>query len=178
MKYPKLTVLAIIIVLSYLIFSNETVAGFFSRLGNLGYLGAFIAGLFYTFGFTSPISAGIFLTLNPHNIWIAGILGGFGAMLCDLLIFDLIKFSFMDEFKLLSKTRFIRHINNFFKRDGLLRKIKTYLLYGISGFLIASPLPDEAGIIMLAGLTRLKQSELSVIGFICNSIGILILLLI
>jgi len=46
------------------------------------------------------------------------------------------------------------------------------------GILIASPLPDEAGVIMLAGLTKIKSNVFAILSFSLNTAGILILLLI
>lgn len=176
-RYPKISLLIIAIILSYIIFSNEKVSAFVSSLGDLSYLGVFAAGMLFTLGFTSPFSAGFFIVLNPPNIWLAGVIGGFGALLTDLLIFRFIRFSFMDEFVRLEKTRLFKKTINLI--DGKIsKKIKTYLLYTIAGIFIASPLPDEAGIMMLAGLTKIKQNIFAIVSFLLNTIGITILLLI
>ena len=174
-RYPKIILLIIFIILAYIIFSQSKVSGLISQLGNLKYLGIFIAGLFFSFGFSSPISAGFFIIANPSNVFLAAIIGGAGAMFGDLFIFKLIRFSFIDEFKNLEKARIIKNLNREIEKD-LGHKIKNYLLYAFAGILIASPLPDEAGVIMLAGLTKIKPSVLAIIGFVLNTIGILILL--
>jgi len=174
-RYPKLAGLAISIIIAYFIFSNPAVKQWFHGLNSWGYLSAFIAGCLFTFGFTSPLSAGLFIILNPENIWLAGILGGFGAMLGDLLIFKIIRFSFMDEFERLKKTKALKEIA-YLMEKYLGHKIKVYLMYAFAGILIASPLPDEAGIMMLAGLTKIKTKPLAVISFVMNTLGILILL--
>lgn len=174
LKYPKILGLIIAIILAYLIFSNQTVGDFVSNLGTLHYLGVFIAGLLFSFGFTSPFAAGFFITLNPQNILLVGVIGGIGAMISDLLIFKFIRVSFEDELQKLRKEKISRKIEAI--RDKVLgNKIKIYLMYVFAGFLIASPLPDEVGIIMLAGLTNIKARILAVIGFILNTIGIIIL---
>jgi len=49
-------------------------------------------------------------------------------------------------------------------------------MYLFAGLFIASPLPDEAGVIILAGPTKLSTKALSVISFILNSLGILVIL--
>ena len=97
-KYPKIMILIVTIVLSYFIFRNPLISSYLSHLGNLGYLGFFIGGILFAFGFTAPFSVGLFILLNPSNIWIAGIIGGLGALISDLLIFKFIKISFEDEF--------------------------------------------------------------------------------
>jgi uncharacterized membrane protein YdjX (TVP38/TMEM64 family) len=51
-------------------------------------------------------------------------------------------------------------------------------MYAIAGLIISSPLPDELGVSMLAGLTTINAKKLSIISFIMNSLGILIMLMI
>jgi uncharacterized membrane protein YdjX (TVP38/TMEM64 family) len=177
LKYPKILALLITIILAYFIFSNQIIKDFMANLSayNLSYLGIFIAGLLFSFGFTAPFSAGFFITLNPSNIWLAGIIGGLGAMCSDLLIFKLIRFSFKDELKKLKKEKISKEIENLVNKT-LGNKIRIYIMYAIAGITIASPLPDEAGVIMLAGLTRIKPKILALISFILNTAGILVLL--
>ena len=174
-KYPKIIALIITIILAYIIFSNPKVGEFVSHLGALSYLGTFLAGMLFSFGFTAPFSAGFFITLNPANIWLAGIVGGFGAMCSDLLIFKLIRFSFKDEIKNLKKEKISREVENLVNKT-LSNKIRIYIMYAIAGITIASPLPDEAGVIMLAGLTKIKPKILALISFLLNTAGILVLL--
>lgn len=174
-KYPKILGIAIAIILAYFVFRNPVVENFVLNLGDLSYVGIFIAGMLFSFGFTSPFSTGFFIILNPSNILIAGIIGGVGAMVSDLLIFKFIRTSFADEFNRLKKEKISKRIES--KIDKIAgNRMKIYLMYAFAGILIASPLPDEAGIIMLAGLTKIKTNILAIISFILNSVGILILL--
>lgn len=174
-RYKKIFLLLLSILASYFIFSNPKVADYVSSLNSFGYLGVFIAGLFFAFGFTSPISAGFFITLNPENLWLAGVLGGLGALIGDIIIFKFIRFSFMDEFQRLKKTSIIKKVSMLID-ETLGHKIKVYFIYAFAGIFIASPLPDEAAIIMLAGLTKIKLNILAIISFVMNTAGILILL--
>ncbi|MCX6748916.1 MAG: hypothetical protein NT076_04900 [Candidatus Pacearchaeota archaeon] len=174
-KYPKLTLLAIFIILSYMLFSNPLISSFISQLDNLKYLGIFIAGLLIPFGFTAPISVGFFIVANPSNILLSAIIAGFGAMLGDLFIFNIIRFSFMNEFNKLENTHAAKKLNKIIEKD-LGKKIKNYLLYIFAGIIIASPLPDELGVIMLAGLTKINQKILATTSFILHTLGILVLL--
>lgn len=176
-KYPKLLLLIAFIVLSYFIFSDSNVQSFILSLGNLGYLGIFIAGMFFTFGFTTPFAIGFFVISNPDNIFLAALIGGLGALIFDLIIFKFVRFSLMDEFKRLEKTKPIKEVS-FLIESNLSHKIRIYLLYAMAGVIIASPLPDELGILMLGGLTKIKISHLALISFLMNTIGVLILLLV
>jgi len=173
--YPKLTALVICIILAYFLFSNPSTQTYVSHLGSYGYLGVFIAGILFAFGFTAPFSVGFFISLNPANIWIAGIIGGLGALMSDLIIFSTIKVLFEDEFKKLRNSKTFVRITRLIER-GIKEKIRIYLMYAFAGILIASPLPDEAGLTMLAGLTKISAKSLALISFILNTLGILILL--
>ena len=174
-KYSKILFLFVMIVLSYLMFRNPSISSYLSHLGGLGYLGIFIGGILFAFGFTAPFSVGLFISLNPTNIWIAGIIGGFGALISDLLIFKFIKISFKDEFNRLRKTKTLKGIGLLIQKS-FGEKIKVYVMYAFVGILIASPLPDEIGVIMLAGLTKINFKILAIISFILNTLGILIIL--
>lgn len=174
-NYPKLAILVLMIILAYKIFSNPAVQAWASQLGGLGYLGMFIAGIMFSFGFTSPFAAGFFITLNPENIWLAGVIGGAGALVGDMTIFSIIRFTFMDEFRRLEKTMVIKEARDLIEKT-LGHKIRVYLLYALAGIFIASPLPDEAGVTMLAGLTHIKARVLATISFALNTVGILVLL--
>ncbi len=173
-KYPKIALLIVAIILAYYIFRQPAVAQFLSSLGTLKYLGVYLAGMLISFGFTAPFSVGFFIALTPENIWIATIIGGLGAMTSDVLILKFIRFSFQDEFDRIRKTKTFNKINFFFNQT--LGKMSVYLMYVFAGILIASPLPDEAGVTILAGITKIKVYTLAIIGFVLNSLGIFILL--
>jgi len=174
-KYPKLFLLIIAIVLAYIIFRNPSVSNFVASLGHLSYLGVFIAGIFLAFGFSAPFAVGFFIILNPENILLTVIIGAIGSMIADLIIFRFIRMSFMEEFKRLEKTKLARGIEHVIDWEfGHI--IKSYLMYAFIGLLIASPLPDEAGIVMLAGLTKVKQHIVGLLCFVLHSIGIFIII--
>ncbi len=174
-KYPKIAAFILVIIMAYIIFKNLKVGDFLSNLGGLSSFGIFIAGTLYSFGFTSPFSAGFFLTLNTEHILIAGILGGLGAMFSDLFIFKFVRFSFKNELMLLKEEKIIKKIRKIINKL-IHKKVRSVLLVIIAGILIASPLPDETGVIILAGLTKIKEKFMAVIGFTLNTIGIIILL--
>ncbi|MEI6731974.1 MAG: hypothetical protein WCK90_04830 [archaeon] len=174
-RYPKLTVLLIISIITYVVFSKPIVQGFFTHLGNLSYLGILIGGILFSFGFTTPIAIGVFLVSNPSNIYLAAIIGGLGAMLSDLFILSVIRATLMDEFRLLEKTKIIKESERLFK-SKIHGKIKLYLLFVFAGIIIASPLPDELGVGILAGFTRIRVWVMAIISFAFNSLGILVML--
>lgn len=174
-KHPKIIAIIFFIVLSYIIFSSAFIKQAVYNLGNLSYVGVFIAGLLFSFGFSSPLSVGFFIVLNPENILLAAVVGGFASMLGDLFIFKLFQVSFKDEIKKIENEKIIKEFDGWLEKD-FGTTLTHYLIYVAAGFMLASPLPDEFGMIMLAGLKRIKASILAIMCFILHTIGIYILL--
>ncbi|MBS3075563.1 hypothetical protein J4429_03830 [Candidatus Pacearchaeota archaeon] len=175
--YPKITLLIILIISAYYIFKNPSINAFVTGLNSWSYIGIFIAGMLFSFGFTTPFAIGFFIVLNPENIFLFGALAGFGALISDFFMFKFIRFSFTDEFERLEHTKLIKKISNSIEKN-LGHKISVYLLYIFVGIIIASPLPDEVGVMMIAGVTKIKPIIFALISLICNTIGITLLLLI
>ncbi|MBS3078858.1 hypothetical protein J4218_01940 [Candidatus Pacearchaeota archaeon] len=177
-RYPKIAILIAFMAIAYILFSDSNVSSFVNNIGTYyEYIGYFFAGLLFSFGFTTPFSVGYLIVSKPDNIFLASIMGGVGALISDIVIFKIIKFSFIDEFQRLKRTERIRELRDLIEYE-FGHKIKNYLLYIFAGIVIASPLPDELGVIMLAGLTKIRIRSFMVISFLFNTIGIFIILLI
>jgi hypothetical protein len=175
LKYPKLLLFAGMILAAYYIFSRPEISvltEFFNKLGNLG---VFIAGGLTSLGFAAPFGFGLLIKMNAGNIFMATLIGGIGAMLADMLIFKTIKVSFMDEFERLEQTKAIKKIEGIVKRNKHVL-VWHYLLYVFAGIIIISPLPDEIGVSMLAGLTTIKPVNLAAVSFILHSAAIFLIL--
>jgi hypothetical protein len=142
----------------------------------MSYAGIFICGLLFAFGFTTPFAIAILLNLEIENVFLAAMIGGLGALISDLIIFRFVKFSFEDEFEKLKDERpflFIKSgLNKVFRPE-----IEHYLLLAFGGILFASPLPDEAAILVLVGLSEIDEKKLMIISYVCNTLGILLFLL-
>ena len=175
-KYPKIAVFVAVIIAAYVVFTNPPITALVSSLSNSkGYFAIFIAGILYSFGFTAPFATGFFATLNPSNVFLAAAVGGFGSLFADLSILKFVRLSFKDEFEMLKNEKFIKSIGNFLK-NTLGKKITSFFTYLLAAVIIASPLPDETGVSLLAGLTEIKENIFSIISFCLKSIGILIIL--
>ncbi len=172
-KYPKI-ILFVLIVLIAFIFYREAIVyePLHNLLIKLSYLGAFIAGLFFTYGLTTPLAIAVFLVLGQeNNILLTAIIGGFGAFLSDYLIFKFLRKYFSKEIIKLEHEKIVRYFEK-----NLPRTVKKYLVPIIAGFIIASPLPDELGVALLATSMHVTTRTLFVFSLIFNTIGILIIL--
>jgi hypothetical protein len=174
-KYKKLLILALMIAISYFIFSRPSVYEWINSLEHLGYFGTFIAGICNTFGFLSPIGMGLLFTISPSILILAALIGGIGAMMGDLFIFYGIKNSFKDEFKEMEKNKTISKIEKIVKNNKKVL-IRYYVFYILAGIFMISPLPDDIGLSMLAGLTTIKPFKLALVSFFSHGTAIFLIL--
>lgn len=56
--------------------------------------------------------------------------------------------------------------------------LKKYLIVILAGFIIASPLPDEIGVSLLASSGIISMKKFSVISYVLNTLGIFAILFI
>ena len=171
-KYPKFLLLFITFLIAYLLFYGKEYAPLHDFIAGLGYSGTLVAGMIFTYGFTAAPATAIFLILAKHqNIYLASIIGGLGALIGDLFIFSFIRHSFADEIRKFSRERIVKYFNG-----KLSRRLKGYLLLAVAGFIIASPLPDEIGVVMLAASKVTSTKAFSIISYVLNTAGIFVVL--
>lgn len=174
-RFPKLAILVLCIILAYVLFKNPIMNQWILQLESIGYWGFFIAGILVALGFTAPFAAGFLIASNPQNILLACLITTIGAVIADLLLFNIIRLSVKKEFLRLEHTTPMRKFGKLFEEE-FGHKIKVYSLFGLAGLVFASPLPDEIGIAMMAGLTKVKSLFVAKAAFILHFIGIFVLL--
>jgi len=174
LKHPKILILLATLILAYIIFKGRNFGPFHEFLTELGYLGYLIAGGFYAYGFTAaPATAILLILAKEQNIWIAGLIGGLGALIGDLIIFKFLRVSFAEEVSRLMHEKLISKVNK--KIPNIFKK---YLIPVFAGFIIASPLPDEIGVALFAITKHISMKMFTIISYVLNTIGIYIILLI
>ncbi|MBI2656296.1 hypothetical protein HYX03_00980 [Candidatus Woesearchaeota archaeon] len=173
-KYPKFLLLFITFLIAYLLFYGRGYKPFSDFIVSLGYSGTFVAGILFVYGFTAAPATAIFLILAQHqNIYLASLIGGLGALIGDLFIFSFVRQSFADEIRRLSREKIVKYFNG--KLPG---HLKEYLLPAVAGFIIASPLPDEIGVTMLAASKVISTKIFSIVSYALNTMGIFAVLFI
>ncbi|MEP0824183.1 MAG: hypothetical protein HRF40_01725 [Nitrososphaera sp.] len=173
-KYPKLLLLVSTFIIAVIFFGEaRTYPPLNEFLISLGYPGTFIAGMLYAYGFTSaPATAMLLLLGTEQNIFLAGLIGGLGALLSDLIIYLFVKNTFADEMeKLRSRSVIFRQDDNKSKNN-----LKKYLLIAAGGILIATPLPSEIGITLLASVKSLSTRRFLILAYLLHTAGIFAIL--
>ncbi len=171
--YKNFTYLLISLLIAFFLFKNPTFRYFLLHLGRLGYLGAFIAGFFYTSTFTISFATVLLLLLArylpPAEM---ALVAGTGAVLGDFFIFQLIRSKGIVE----EVNRFFNHFGGDKLHHLIHSKFFSWTLPVVGGIIIASPLPDELGI-SLMGISKMKNNQFIGVSFLLNFAGILIIVL-
>jgi hypothetical protein len=177
--FPKLLLLGCSFLTAYLLFHFGYFDVLEERLNGHGYVSAFLGGLLFSYGFTSPFGIAIMVEIAPHvNPLYAALIGGVGAFLMDLSIFELLRFSaFHDEIRHLRQTRWFVQLHRLIRHSSISERVRTYMLWSFAGIIIASPLPDELGVSIVSSTTDIHPRAFSIICFLCNTAGLLIIVL-
>lgn len=151
--------------------------GHFDRVLDLGLpfkiLFAFLGGVLYTSFFTAPIALALLIVLAQvvDPLLVAGVAGA-GSVLGDLTMIKFFRFIF-NQFKVLTHDH--KWVSE--KIGNLLHTLRLNpLAYVVGALIIALPLPDEIGLLLI-GASRLSYIKLAVLTYVLNTTGILMILL-
>lgn len=176
--YPKLLLFVCAIVISYLLYHQGSFHWISQHLDGFGYPSLFLAGMLYSFGFTSPFAVAHFVEVSPQVSPLpAALLGGLGAAAADMGIFTFISVSLEEEIHRLRSTTIIQRIRALLHHETLSERLQRWLKWTFASIVIASPLPDEVGMSLLAGVTDLESRRITALCFVLNTAGILVILL-
>lgn len=132
------------------------------------FLGAFIAGFFFT-SFLTIVPSGVMFYHMFHGgapVLLIALVGGFGAMLGDLLLFKFLKTNLTDEIVAFVKAHTTRHIKRMWRFRWF-----SWAMMVTGAVIIASPLPDELGVALM-GIGEVKPRVLLPLSFVMNTLGI------
>ncbi|MBI3336370.1 hypothetical protein HYZ98_02270 [Candidatus Peregrinibacteria bacterium] len=178
LQYVKFIILVLCFLLAYLLYQGGAFHTLIEALNGHGYISVFLAGLLFSSAFTTPFAIGMFVELAPDvSPLFAAPVGGLGAMLVDLSIFEYARFSFHEEFHHFWNLHWIRRIGWHFHHHWFLKNIRIYLLWSVAGLIIASPFPDELGVTLLSSVTDVRTRLFALFCFGFNTIGIFLILM-
>ena len=166
-RYKNTGLLIISLVVFFYLAGTPFVERIITTMGSLGYMGPFIAGIFFVSTFTvAPASIVLYHLaelLNPLGVALSA---GAGAVIGDFIIFRFFRDHVFEE---------LRPIFSKLGNHPVLRILSTpyfaWILPVLGAFIIASPFPDEVGI-GLMGISRMKSWQFLILAFVLNSVGI------
>jgi hypothetical protein len=166
-KYKNIILTIAGFTLAIFLAQNQTFNQFLAHLGNYGYISAFFAGMLFASTFTIAAGGLILLTLaktlSPLELII---IGGFGAVTFDFLVFKFVK----DKVNSEVTPVFEKFLHRHHFRKILHTKYFGWTLPVVGAFIIASPLPDEIGVSLL-GISKMNPIYFLGISFISHLIG-------
>lgn len=164
-KRYHLLLFLLVILLTLEAFFTGSLQSFLQSLGSYGYLGALLAGFFYTYGMTSPFSVATFFVLAERlNPFLLAFFGALSSVISEFIIYSFSR----HEYRRLARHHTVFRIKISRRRKGLLKTLSPL----IAGFIIASPLPDELAGAFL-GSENYGVKRFMLLAFVFNFIGIL-----
>lgn len=171
LKYPKLLILLLTFVIAYELFIFLNANRFTTLLTMGGYISTFVAGILFSYGFTAAPATALFLVLGHQQTWwMASIIGALGSVCGNLIVFNIIRYSVDDELRRLERSKSVRQ----FER-AVPRRLKHFIVPVLAGFIMASPLPDEAAMSLFALARHVSHVELILVSFVLHFLGIAVL---
>lgn len=167
--FPRLTTVALSY-LAVLLFLSFLGPEFFeSLILPFGALGILVAGMLYTYSFTASIGALMFLAIaHDYSPGVIAVVGGIGSLISDLIIFRFIKNDLKKEVNRIGRFRIVKAL-------GAAPVFKEKWFRDVIGaVVIASPLPDELGVAIMAS-TKIKEDAFVYLALIADMVGIYLL---
>ncbi|MBI3282766.1 hypothetical protein HYZ70_01685 [Candidatus Curtissbacteria bacterium] len=162
------------IILAFYIQSStaaDKLVGFFS--GFYFVPAAILMGILFSLTFTAAVATSVFILLaeTTHNPYLIALLGGVGSVLTNSLIYKFFKDELILDLEAL-EPKYAKKIAHRIMHSKLFVGVIPYL----AALSLASPLPDELGILMLAG-NNFKYTKFFLLSFGLHTIGILLIVL-
>ncbi|CAN5689366.1 hypothetical protein BH11PAT2_BH11PAT2_04320 [soil metagenome] len=155
------------IMLAYVIVRSGFLSQLLTYSQGLELIVAFIAGIFFTSMFTVGAAAAVLVKIGgPDMVLLVSLVGAFGAVCGDMLLFLFIRDTVMQDLKTVLKTSSYRRIIYYF-HGGVFRWLGPI----VGALIIASPLPDELGLTLM-GMSKVKSMYMIPVTFIMNFFGI------
>ena len=152
---------------AWLAYSN-TISRFLEATQGMHFVESFIGGIFFTSAFTTPPAIALLGKIAQSNsaFWTA-LSGGLGALLGDMALFIFVKDRFSSDLMALIGKRGKEKLRHIFAS-----RLFHWFSPFVAALVIASPLPDELGI-MLLGLAKTRTILFALLSFTANFLGIL-----
>jgi membrane protein YqaA with SNARE-associated domain len=168
--YKNLTILFASFLFAYAFGQTYLYQSLLGNLKTVGWPGIFIVGTFFTSIFTVAPAAVVLVGLGKfYDPLVLAPLAGAGAMFGDYVIFRFIREGVLDELKEIIGKRNLAKLLH-----PLRSRYFVWLLPLVGAVIIASPLPDEAGVAMM-GISKIRRWVFMIIAFTLNTAGVYLL---
>ncbi len=167
--FPRLTTIALSYVAVFVVFILIGPSLFSKIVTPLGLLGIFVAGMLYTYSFTTSIGALLLLPFALHYpAGVIAVIGGIGSVFADFTIFKIIRHDLNKEVQRIASSKVVHRLGRApLFREAWFRDI-------VGALIIASPIPDEMGIAIMSN-AKIEDASFALLAFIADMFGIYVL---
>jgi len=170
-RYKNSVLLIISIIVVFLVADTNAAREAIQSLGDWGYFGAVIAGIFAVMTFTAVPALIVLYDFSERlNIYELSLLAGFGSVLGDFIIFSFFKDKVFVELEPIVTRLSKRPFMHIFHTPYF-----AWFTPVVGAMIIASPLPDELGVSLLSA-SKIKKWQFILLTFFLNSIGLFIII--
>lgn len=168
-KYKNTCLLVLSIAVFFYFADTTVVQNIISKMGELGYAGAFVAGIFFVYTFTvAPSAVILFRLADSYNPIFVAVLAGLGAVIGDYIIFKYFRDKVFIELRPV-----LNKLSGPFIKKIFLTPYFAWVMPLAGLFIIASPFPDEVGVGLL-GASKMRNWQFLLLAFLLNAIGIFV----
>lgn len=161
--------IALSVVVSIILVKTGALKSFLNSAREIEVIGSFLSGMFFVSIFTAAPSLTVLTEISQTSSpYLVAFWGALGALIGDLIIFKFIKDSLSENLLGFMKKEENKLIKFFRKKH-----FRVFLPF-IGAIIIASPFPDEIGLMMM-GISKLNIFYFIPLVFILDFIGILII---
>lgn len=176
-KHRNAIFLVISLIATYYILTSDLPGLIIANAGANGYFGALVSGFFLSYGFTAlPATASFLILADKFNPFYLAFFGSIGSIISDYIIYRFVKDKLLLEIN--SGMNFLsprlKMKINFLRLKVQKSKILRKLVPIFAGILIATPLPDELSVGLIA-IERYDVKKFMIEAFVLHFVGILLI---
>lgn len=169
-RYKNTAFLILALIILLIIAPSGAFQKVVTSVASLGYLGAFIAGLFFVYIFSvAPATVVLLLLAQNHNLFLLSFFAALGSLLGDYIIFQIFRTRIAEEWAPALRELKGSHVYKVFHSPYF-----SWTLPVLTAVLIASPIPDEIAVGAL-GFSKLKDWQFIPMALVLDYLGILVL---
>lgn len=171
LPYQNTALLLVVLVVFFFVADTQFVHDLLATIGTYGYVGTFVAGIFFVSTFTiAPASLVLISLAESQPLLPLALVAGAGGMIGDLIIFRFFKDQIFSELaplfsRITGKGIWCLACSPYF----------SWLMPIFGALIIASPFPDEIGV-GLMGVSRIKTWQFMILTFGLNTFGVLLII--
>ena len=163
-------VLVVSTLLSVWLLKTDAVGAFISQAAEFEEISSFISGIFFTSILTTAPAIVALGELGQHIApWKVALFGGAGAVCGDILIFRFLHSPLANYIIRAAVNSRLRHMGAVLAKSAL-----WWIVPLLGAAVVASPLPDEIGLLMM-GLSGMRLWSFIVLAYVMNTAGIYVI---